>query len=337
MRSNKKYLAIVFSLFLWTAPNAGADIFTGDRDGAYVGVDLGLSIMQDLKVRGSDNDVPTRCDQILRGVEGADDSQFMNLSAATLASREDCKRGQDSWTTDADMGTGIIVGAQAGYIFGNVRVEAEYAYRDHNSDKRRNDATIDVKAAELVDNSQSVTNFSSHSLFANVYYDFTNKSLITPYIGFGGGWSIVSMIYDASFARNPDAVALPDATPDIAAGTTTRTEDKLTDNVFGWQIMAGSDYEIDKNWSIGLKLRYARFAKIEDSNNWDYLRSHESAIAADEYTKDESLTTQEIRESDPTLENFDPTVTYRVKTGNPSFWSAALNLKYRFGGESGGQ
>ncbi len=338
LSSKNRIFIFLLSFFLsgLLVTNAGADIFTSDRNGPYLGVDLGIAFQRDLELNAMDNDVATKCDQILRRLPGATDGEFVDIDATSLASGNDCERG-DAWSTDGDLGAGIIAGGQAGYIFGNFRVEAEYIYRDHNSDKRQQDATIDDKAAELVDQSVSMTNFSSHSVFANFYYDFLNESAVTPYLGAGAGWSNISMIYDASFARNPNSSALPVGTPDIAAGTTTRTEDKLTDNVFGWQVIAGTDYEIDKNWSIGLKLRYSRFGKVEDSDRWDQLRSHESAIAddtADSDADNDNDGAQSVTEinNEAGVDNFDPSVVYRVKTSNPEVWSAALNLKYKFGG-----
>ncbi len=340
LSSKNRIFIFLLSFFLsgLLVTNAGADIFTSDRNGPYLGVDLGIAFQRDLELNGSDNDVATRCDQILRRLQD-DDALFVDITAASLADDgpTGCQRG-DTWSTDGDLGAGIIAGGQAGYIFGNFRVEAEYIYRDHNSDKRPQDANIDDKAAELVDSSVSMTNFSSHSVFANFYYDFLNESAVTPYLGAGAGWSNISLIYDASFARNPNSATLIELdVPGVAAGATTRTEDKLTDNVFGWQVIAGTDYEIDKNWSIGLKLRYSRFGKVEDSDRWDHLRSHESAIADDTADSDASSINDDAQSvteinAQAGVDNFDPAVVYRVKTSNPEVWSAALNLKYKFGG-----
>lgn len=349
---------IVLSVFLSAgfAGHARADIFGSERSGPYLGVDLGIAIQSKIDLNASDNDVPTRCDQILRGAaDTADDMQFSNTSAASLSNRTPqtgCARG-DSWDSGKiKIGTGVIAGVQAGYMFGNFRAEAEYLYRAHPSGGRADTAAVTGdKDAELVGASQGLENLSSHSLFANIYYDFTNESDFTPYLGAGAGWSRISTAYTAIFTRNHDPDKLnagKDAedpgrntiyrTPDIAAGTTTHTSDGITDTVFGWQLTAGSDYEIDKNWSIGLKLRYSRFGKVKGGDRWDQLRSHESAISAptdDDYKNKGAFSTEEIRNSDPGLAGFNPEVVYKVETDSLSVWSAALNLKYKFGGGSG--
>ncbi len=341
MTANKNRIFILlFTFLLWAAANAnaGAGIFSSDRDGFYMGLDLGIAIQQGLKIDGNDNDVPTRCDQILRGAEGADNTQFSDITADSITNRtptDGCGRGDSFGGDGVKVGTGIIGGGQAGYIFGNFRAEAEYVYRAHGAGDRTGTGIASDKDSEIRYASQGINNLSSHSLFANIYYDFLNGSAITPYAGAGAGWSRVSMLYDVIFTRNHDPSTFSDNTPDIAAGTTTRTEDRLTDNVFGWQVIVGSDYEIDKNWSIGLKFRYLRLGKIEDGDRWDQLRSHESAISAptdDDYTNTDAQSTPEIRSG---VANFDPEVRYRIKTDNPSVWSGALNLKYKFGGGNG--
>ena len=64
----------------------------------------------------------------------------------------------------------------------------------------------------------------------------------------------------------------------IVAGTTTIARAKLSDTLFGYQVLAGVDYQVSEPVSIGLKFRWADFGEFEsDPREWDQLRSHESA------------------------------------------------------------
>lgn len=63
------------------------------------------------------------------------------------------------------------------------------------------------------------------------------------------------------------------------AGTTTLASAKLTDVLFGYQVLAGVDYRVSDPVTIGLKFRWADFGEFEsDPREWDQLRSHESAL-----------------------------------------------------------
>ncbi len=314
--------AVLSSVFLATAlaQTAAADMHS--RESAYVGIDLGVAEQEEVTLNMRDNDVPTRCDQVLReshpGATG-----FMDISVASLADENGCKRGQDVWSRRHDVGTGFVAGLQAGHMFGDFRAEVEYLYRNHSSGGRRSNSDVTPTTAELVSDEQGLDGLSSHSIFANLYYDLTNSSRFTPYIGAGIGFSRIDYVFDALYQRNNNPDSFGAATPAVAAGTTTDTDDELSDEVFGYQLMVGSDYAIDENWSIGLKLRYQHFDDPEDSSRWDRLRSHDSEIA-------DGRSLERIRNSDPSLADFDPTVTYHVEVEDIEVWAASLNLKYKF-------
>ena len=297
--------SLLLSVFLAATLAQPATAGMHDREGMYLGLELGVAEQDDVRLNGSDNDVPTRCDQVLRAIPGA--TGFLDLSNA------DCARGQDTWHNRVDVGTGVIAGLQAGWMFGHFRAEVEYLYRAHSDGERKNIAGIlGGKDAELVAGLQGLDKLSSHSVFANLYYDFMSDSKFTPYIGAGIGFSEIDFTYDALFQRNNDPAKLGPTTPDVAAGTTTDTDDELSDEVFGYQFMVGSDYAIDENWSIGLKLRYQDFDDVKDSARWDRLRGHASVIQ---------------NEDNPNPEDY---VTYKIKTDDVEVWAASLNLKYRF-------
>ena len=47
------------------------------------------------------------------------------------------------------------------------------------------------------------------------------------------------------------------------AGTTTIGRAKLSDTLFGYQVLAGVDYQVSDPVSIGLKFRWADFGEFE--------------------------------------------------------------------------
>ena len=50
-------------------------------------------------------------------------------------------------------------------------------------------------------------------------------------------------------------------------------------NIFGYQLLAGADYALTGNTSIGATLRWARFEGFEDEATWNLVRSHAPVIA----------------------------------------------------------
>ena len=133
----------------------------------------------------------------------------------------------------------------------------------------------------------------SHNFFANLYYDYHSDSKFTPYVGFGVGFAQVSLDFYNRWTRNSDPDLIPtfdkaDAEgQELAnrerlnqqlAGTTSIGRAKLSDTLFGYQVIAGVDYQVSEPVSIGLKFRWADFGEFEDGREWDQLRSHDSAI-----------------------------------------------------------
>lgn len=76
---------------------------------------------------------------------------------------------------------GVVLTALGGYQFGNgLRAEGEIDYRRLGTDRLRygaGDAPAD-------------SDISSFSLLSNLYYDFRNRTPITPYIGAGVGLAV---------------------------------------------------------------------------------------------------------------------------------------------------
>lgn len=289
------------------------------KDGWYMGMDLGFAKAPGIEVAGTDDDVATTCDGFF--VPGI----------------AECNPPPTAWSNALDGGTGILAGASLGYRRGNFRVEGEYFYRTTTHDTRSNnsvgDADTQRKEQQEIETAESgVDDVLSHNFFANLYYDFNTDSRFTPYVGVGVGAAQVSLDYFSRWKRNDDprfistfpaekSSAYQDASPEQKqmmnaanpinrqlAGTTTIADRKLTDTLFGYQIVAGVDYRVSDPVSIGLKFRWADFGEFEsERHEWDQLRSHESARGPNRAR-----------------------VTYRVMTDDIQFWGLSLNMKYAF-------
>ena len=291
------------------------------KDGWYMGMDLGFAKAPDLKVDGGDNDVATTCDEFFVG--GYDNNKIPREP-------KDCNPSSpSSFLNEVDGGTGILAGAALGYRLGDFRIEGEYFYRTTTHDGRSNtqgldDITERKRGQELEILDGGVDDVLSHNFFANLYYDFNTDSRFTPYVGAGVGVAQVSMDFFSRWQRNGDPSKIetfnntekrtfmlsPNERERLhrrVAGTTTIADRKLTDTLFGYQILAGVDYRVSDPVSIGLKFRWADFGEFKDEAEWDQLRSHDSA-----------------REPGGTR------VRYFVMTDDIQFWGLSLNMKYAF-------
>ena len=292
-------------------------------DGWYMGMDLGFAMAPGIEIAGTDDDVSTTCDGFV--LEG--DSSW---------NRTGCNPPATAWSNDMDGGTGILAGAALGYRRGDFRVEGEYFYRTTTHDARSNtrigDAATQQKEDQEIEIADGgVDDVLSHNFFANLYYDFNSDSRFTPYVGVGVGVAQVSLDYFSRWKRNDDPRFISTFTPDSdayknasptekqmmnagqtlnqkLAGTTTIADKKLTDTVFGYQILAGVDYQVSEPVTIGLKFRWADFGEFEsERHEWDQLRSHDSARASG-----------------------GTRVRYKVMTDDIQFWGLSLNMKYAF-------
>ncbi len=290
------------------------------KDGWYLGMDVGIAVAPGMAVNGSDNDQGARCDQAYNP----------NLRSTCLTTREEAdKYSGDQWASGLEGGTGVLAGVALGYRLRSFRVEGEYFYRstthdDMDPETRLGDESTATDSAELAALEFGVDDVLSHNFFANLYYDYRSDSKLTPYVGFGVGFSRVSLDYFGRFQRSSD----PD---DIAtfknrdgsqcteteclelnrrlAGATTIGRSKLSDTLFGYQVLAGLDYQVSEPVSLGLKVRWADFGAFQsDPREWDQLRSHDSVL--------DPAGTLRVR--------------YKAMTKDIQFWGVSLTMKYQF-------
>ncbi len=105
-------------------------------------------------------------------------------------------------------------------------------------------------------------------------------------MGGGGGLGRIALDYDGTFARNLDPATIRTADGAVyngsgdedadrralhqrIAGTTSTASHTLTDRVLAWQAVAGADYALTDNATIGVKARWVRYGAFQGGNEWD--------------------------------------------------------------------
>lgn len=286
----------IFLIALAIASNAYA------RSGIYAGLDLGAGFVNDMDTQGGANDSPTNCDQLLPAA---------GAGAGNVLSENDplCTNPKHTtWKNESEWEPGILVGANLGYGWNNLRFEAEYAYHQNSgSEQYTKIAVAGGKLPEFSDASEKFDNLGGHQFFANLYYDLTELSSVwIPYVGAGVGFMQAQMQYNNRFIRKTVAGGFPPGINENAAGTASLSSTTLEDTLFGYQFIGGLDYKLQENIFIGVKFRYALFEDFNDDDTFDILRSHAP------------------------LKNDGTPLEYDVTVDDFDFWSTSINLKYFF-------
>ena len=274
------------------------------REGFYFGADIGAAMPHDLESTRTNIGVPTNCDQWLgRAVLG--DGTQVPLPLAQCQ-----PRALPASPSDFNLDTGVFAGLNAGYTFAGVRVELEYFHRRHGGEYLPLVVPGDAKQQEFVERSEEVENLRGHNVFANLYYDFGNLggSRVTPYVGVGLGAMWTKMGYSGRSVRTSDRNALLELgrNPN-AAGLLSAADEKLRDNLFGFQLLAGADYALNERCALTVKFRYgSAFGDFEDGGNpWRPLRGHESTASPG-----------------------GAPIVYDIEAKNLSFWAVSAGLKF---------
>ena len=316
----KKFLIVL--VFMGVVLSAGPVLA---KDGMYIGMDVGVAVAPDMDVStgGLDDWPDTRCDASINP------NRFQGGH---------CTNDPVPWaaTESFDGGSGILAGLAVGYRLGGFRIEGEYFYRGarygstdepyfpaddwYPSNSRQygggnpTDGYSEEFGAGVED---AVDNLMSHNVFANLYYDYRTDSKFTPYVGFGLGFAQVSVQYRTRWHRSTNAeddIKVFDDTPQgdalnaRLAGALSHDEATMSDTLFGYQALAGVDYQVSEPFSIGLKFRYAMFGEFEDESQYTELRGHAPLVG-----------------NPPTIP-----ATYYIRTDDIQFWGVSLNMKYQF-------
>ena len=284
------------------------------KDGLYMGMDLGVAVAPDMDIKTgglddwSTSGSGTRCDVTI------------NPDRVQGGACTDTPVPWGPATESFDGGSGILAGLAVGYRLGSFRVEGEYFYRGtrYGSTAEPNfDGWVPSDSSEYGDGVEdAVDNLMSHNVFANLYYDYRTDSKFTPYAGFGIGFAQVSVQYRTRWqrSRNADDIEVFDRSQpggelnERLAGVLTNDEATMSDTLFGYQALAGVDYQVSEPLTIGLKFRYAMFGEFEDESVYKRLRGHAPVVG-----------------NPPTIP-----ATYYIRTDDIQFWGISLNMKYQF-------
>lgn len=274
------------------------------QQGRYFEVSLGPVAAPGLHVVGSDNDVGTRCDLII------------NPARVETNGECDVPPPETSWFNEVGGALGILTGVTAGYAARRVRLEAEYLFRTVAYDARvptviGDAVTLDKADQELEVADGGVGDVSAHHLFANLHFHLAPESRLRPYVGVGAGAARMSLDYFSRWKRNDDPATITTfvdpALKAKLAGTTTIGEGRLSDSMFGYQLLAGADYAATDDVSFVLKVRRVALADFtSDGHEWLQLRSHDSTVGPGHR------------------------VVYSVSTGATSIWTASFGMRYHW-------
>ena len=275
----------------------GMNILAGAHADFYVGADLGLADSRTLDYGVSGRSNPTRCDVQMYGDATRPSQAIANDPACGIA---DPKK---KWDSRFDAGSGLAVGLHAGYARDRFRFELEFMHVEPDSasypimtaSTHPGLASKDREWSETEPPYEWISDFRIRQYFANVFYDFASGSRWTPYVGIGAGWARTKMQYKRHLLRKDVGEGYLDVAPDVpaaqrgygwdddswlewrqnAAGTLSSMDTELSDTMFGFQLLAGVDYALTDQTSIGIKARWAQFDDFKDRAAYDQIRSHE--------------------------------------------------------------
>ncbi len=277
------------------------------RNGFYVGIELGAAEPRSIKSTRTNVGIPTNCDQWLPPV---------NIGGLQLPLPADqCQpRTLPASTSTFDPDTGWLAAVQLGYDgLGPFRIEAEYQHRRHSGEKVSLFVPGDPKQNEFSVRDEEIDRLRADSLFANVYYDFSQPLFLagTPYLGAGIGLSRIEIDYSGiSTRRDEAALSVLDPPRHPAVANQSSIADKtLSDWLWSYQLMAGMDYALGEHRVLSAKLRYGSTLGDfrDDGHSWRSLRGHASTVAPG-----------------------GAPVHYGISTRDQRYWAISLGFRHHF-------
>ena len=299
--------------------------------GWYLGSELGAHVVPALGITGLSNDRASVCDEFINP-QYATVTQTAGYEAYNCAGPD----RRDNWVNQFARATGLQASWVLGYRFGadasgprwrHVRTEMEYFYRATAYDQTvavpglgagSGSVTADKLNQELQTATDYLGRVTSHTLFANLYWDVRTRSRLTPYVGVGVGIGSTAVAYGSLWSRNanPTAITTGEGLPNVddirqnLAATTSSFQGILSDTLVSQQVLVGVNYALTEGLSVGVKGRWVHGAAFEsdDALVWDPLRSHVPNLRRDG--------------SEP--------VSGQLLTDASPLWDVGLSLTYHF-------
>ena len=224
---------------------------------------------------------PTRCDQLL----------YANPASAPTDAACTATTAQHLIDDSFSLGVGFVGTASLGYAWDSLRVEVEFLNRSHGGDTvpglPGDNAALLSKQSEWSPHSPPhyrLSDFSANQLFVNVHYVFDLDSEWSPFVGAGVGFARVKARLAGSYLRRTLAEgyvegaggdpAQPAEWQLAAAGTESRLDASLKDEVFGYQVLGGLERALGERASAFLMARWSGFDKVAEDEIWTVIRSH---------------------------------------------------------------
>ena len=295
-------ILLIFLVAMWLLAPGSAHSQGPARDwGFYLGLEMGANVASEMDFTGSSNDRASVCDEYINPM-------YATVTQTAGYEEYNCtgsNRGfGDNWNNSFNSARGILSGFVLGYRAGEnnpdavrirFRPEFEYFYRAAPYDQTSDipfaaGASGDKLRQEIWVATDRIDTLAGHNLFGNLYLDFTNRTRITPYVGWGMGAGFARMGYSGVWGRNADpaAISTGEGLPNVEeirrnlAATTSVAQTVLSDTLFGYQVLFGVNYEITESVSLGAKGRWANFAAFHGEGlEWIPLRSHAPNLRRD--------------------------------------------------------
>ena len=224
---------------------------------------------------------PTRCDRLL----------YANPASAPTDAA--CTDNTPQYLIDDSfsLGVGFVGTASLGYAWDNLRAEVEFLGRSHSGDTvpglPGDNTALLTKQSEWSPQSPPhyrLSEFSANQLFVNVHYVFDLDSQWSPFVGAGLGFAQVKARLMGSYLRRTLAEgyvegaggdpAQPAEWQLAAAGTESRVDTRLKDEVFGYQVLGGLERMLGERTSAFVMARWTDFDEIAKDQVWTVIRSH---------------------------------------------------------------
>lgn len=256
----------------------------GNRNGFYVGLQFGVADPFPVQLDRTYVSHPTRCDELL----------YPPSVSPPLGDPACSDYMPRTASNEFNPGNGPTGGFMMGYATGRLRFEMEYLNTSLGSAESlvggSTNTVLQTKSSEWsVDYppSERIGDYTIRQMFANVYYDFPNRTRWTPFIGAGVGWASTEFNYYLQFIRKPVAEYLqlefdpdwPEEAKRAAAGTASILDTDPSENIFGYQVLAGLDYELSERMTVGFTVRRAEFDDVGHEAVYDIVRSHAGVLA----------------------------------------------------------